>query len=123
MAKRQFDRPAPGKYYTEAQRKEWGRQQDIARAQRAARAAQGITPPKAKQRATRAKTLVADTSGSECFDSLTYKNGVVTASVHRPRRWGLGIRHEFAEAREWFSDDSLGGYFNDNVREPPAKGN
>jgi len=122
MAKRQFDRPAPGKYYTEAQRKEWGRQQDIARAQRATRAAQGITPPKATKRATRAKTLVADTSGSECFDSLTYKNGVVTASFIGPAAGDWEYDMSLAEAREWFSDDSLGGYFNDNVREP-TKGN
>ncbi len=122
MAKRQFDRPAPGKYYTEAQRKEWGRQQDIARAQRAARATQGITPPKAK-RPSRAKTLVADTSGSECFDSLTYKNGVVKASFIGPAAGVWEYSMSLAEAREWFADDSLGGYFNDNVREPPAKGN
>ncbi len=122
MAKRQFDRPAPGKYYTEAQRKEWGRQQDIARAQRAARAAQGITPPKAK-RPSRAKTLVADTSGSECFDSLTYKNGAVTASFIGPAAGTWEYSMSLAEAREWFNSDSLGGYFNDEIREPPAKGN
>ena len=122
MAKRQFDRPAPGKYYTEAQRKEWGRQQDIARAQRAARAAQGITPPKA-QRATRAKTLVADTSGSTCFDSLTYKNGVVTANFIGSAAGTWEYSMSLAEAREWFNSDSLGGYFNDEVREPPAEGN
>ena len=122
MAKRQFDRPAPGKYYTEAQRKEWGRQQDIARAQRAARAAQGITPPKAK-RPSRAKTLVADTSGSTCFDSLTYKNGVVTANFIGPAAGTWEYSMSLAEAREWFNSDSLGGYFNDEVREPPAEGN
>lgn len=122
MAKRQFDRPAPGKYYTEAQRREWGRQQDIARAQRAANAAQGITPPKAK-RPSRAKTLVADTSGSSCFDSLTYKNGTVTASFIGPAAGEWQYDMSLAEAREWFNADSLGGYFNDNVREPPAKGN
>ena len=107
MAKRQFDRPAPGKYYTEAQRKEWGRQQDIARAQRAARAAQGITPPKAK-RPSRAKTLVADTSGSECFDSLTYKNGVVTASFIGPAAGTWEYSMSLAEAREWFNCRQLG---------------
>jgi hypothetical protein len=122
MAKRQFDRPAPGKYYTEAQRKEWGRQQDIARAQRAAQAAQGITPPKAK-RASRAKTLVADTSGSSCFDSLVYKNGLVTASFKNPTVGDWDYQMSLAEAREWFNSDSLGGYFNDEIREPPAKGN
>ncbi len=122
MAKRQFERPAPGNRYSAAERAEWGRQQDIARAQRAARAAQGITPPKA-QRATRAKTLVADTSGSTCFDSLTYKNGVVTASFIGPAAGVWEYAMSLAEAREWFADDSLGSYFNSEIREPPAKGN
>ena len=122
MAKRQFDRPAPGNKYTAAERAEWGRQQDIARAARAAQAAQGITPPKAK-RPSRAKTLVADVSGSECFDSLTYKDGTVTASFIGPAAGVWEYDMTLAEAREWFNSDSLGGYFNDEVREPPAKGN
>ena len=122
MAKRQFDRPAPGKTTLRPQREEWGRQQDIARAQRAASAAQGITPPKAK-RPSRAKTLVADTSGSDCFDSLVYRDGTVTASFIGPAAGEWQYDMSLAEAREWFSDDSLGGYFNDNVREPPVKGN
>jgi hypothetical protein len=122
MAKRQFERPAPGNKFSQAQRDEWGRQQDIARAQRAANAAQGVTPPKAK-RATRAKTLVADTSDSECFDSLVYRDGTVTASFIGPADGEWQFDMSLAEAREWFADDSLGGYFNDNVREPPAKGN
>jgi len=125
MAKRQFDRPAPGNKYTAAQRAEWGRQQDIARAARAARAAQGITPPKAK-RASRAKELVADVSGSECFDSLVYKDGTVTASFIGPASGEWQYDMSLAEAREWFAEadgGSLGQYFNDNIREPAVKGN
>ena len=60
---------------------------------------------------------------SECFDSLTYKNGVVTASFIGPAAGVWEYEMSLAEAREWFSDDSLGGYFNDNVREPTPKGN
>jgi hypothetical protein len=118
---RQFERPAPGNKFIAAQRAEWGRQQDIARAQRA----QGTAQPKPtpKSRASRAQTLVADTSGSECFDSLVYRDGTVTASFVGPAAGVWEYDMSLSEAREWFSDDSLGGYFNDEIREPPAKGN
>ena len=124
---RRFVRPAPGNRYSAAERAEWGRQQDIARAQRAAQAAQVaqtdavLKPP--PKRASRAKTLVADTSGSTCFDDLRYSNGVVTASFKNPTVGVWKYDMSLSEAREWFADDSLGGYFNDEVREPPAKGN
>jgi len=115
---RQFERPAPGNKYTAAERAEWGRQQDRARAAR-------VTQPKATpaKRQSRSKTLVADTSNSECFDSLTYTDGVVTASFSGPAAgiWEYDV--DLATAREWFDDDSLGGYFNDQIREPPVKGN
>ena len=120
MAKRQFDRPAPGNRYTAAERAEWGRQQDAARA---ARNAPGYQKPTPAKRQSRAKTLIADTSGSECFDSLTYRDGTVTASFIGPAAGVWEYDMSLAEAREWFADDSLGGYFNDNVREPPVKGN
>lgn len=115
---RQFERPAPAKNYTAAERRAWGEAQDRARAERAARAAQGIAQPKPTpaKRATRAKTLTADTSGSTCFDSLTYRNGTVTASFIGPAAGEWDYEMSLAEAREWFSDDSLGGYFNDNIR-------
>jgi hypothetical protein len=47
---------------------------------------------------------------------LTFKNGVVTASFANPT---IGIwQYEMsrADAKEWFDDASLGGWFNDNVR-------
>jgi hypothetical protein len=87
------------------------------------RNAPGYQKPAPAKRASRAQTLVADVSGSECFDSLTYKNGTVTASFIGPASGEWQYDMSLAEAREWFSDDSLGGYFNDNVREPPVKGN
>jgi hypothetical protein len=117
---RQFVRPKPGSNYSSAQRAEWGAEQDRARAARTAGTEPKATPAK---RATRSKVLVADTAGSECFDSLEYSDGTVTASFIGPAsgEWTYDI--SLAEAKEWFSDDSLGGYFNDNVREPPDKGN
>jgi hypothetical protein len=112
---RKFDRPAPGNRYTAAERRAWGAAQDAARAARAAQAAQGVKPTPAK-RASRSKVLEADTSDSTCFDSLVYQNGVVTASFIGP---GAGIYDydvTLAEAREWFDDPSLGGFFNDNIK-------
>ena len=127
MAKRQFIRPAPGNKYTAAERAEWGRQQDAARAGRAAQAAQvaqteAVLKPPAK-RPSRAKAVVADTSGSECFDSLVYRDGTVTASFIGPSSGEWQYDMSLAEAREWFRADSLGSYFNDEIREPPVKGN
>lgn len=122
MAKRSFIRPSPGNRYTEAERKAWGAEQDRLRA---LRNAPGYVKPSAPKRASRAQTLVADTSSSTCFDLLVYRNGVVTASFIGPASGEWDYEMSLAEAREWFSDDLLGGYFNDNVREPttPAKGN
>jgi hypothetical protein len=115
---RQFERPAPGNRYTAAERKAWGAAQDAARATRAAQVAQGIVQPKppTAKRASRAKTLVADSSGSTCFDSLVYRNGVVTASFIGPAAGEWDFDVSLAEAREWFDDPSLGGYFNDNIK-------
>jgi hypothetical protein len=112
---RQFDRPPPGNRYSAAERRAWGAAQDAARAARAAQAAQGVKPTPAK-RQTRAKTLVADVSGSTCFDSLTYKDGTVTASFANPTVGVWQYDMSLKEAREWFADDSLGGYFNDNIK-------
>ncbi|HUE11650.1 MAG TPA: hypothetical protein VMQ54_11955 [Steroidobacteraceae bacterium] len=117
---RQFTRPPPGNRYSAEERAAWGREQDRLRA---LRNAPGYQKPAPAKRPSRAKTLTADTSDSECFDSLTYKNGVVTASFIGPAAGVWEYSMSRAEAAEWFSDDSLGGYFNDNVREPPAKGN
>jgi hypothetical protein len=113
MAKRQFERPLPGSAYSKAQRDAWGAEQDRLRALRNAPGYQRPTPAK---RQTRAKTLTADCSGSECFDSLTFKDGTVTANFIGPAagEWQYDI--SLKEAREWFGDDSLGGYFNDNIR-------
>lgn len=116
MPKRQFERPAPGNQYTKAQRDAWGAEQDRLRAARAAQAAQGIKPTPAK-RASRSKPLVADVGGSTCFDSLVYRDGVVTASFVGPASGTWQYEMSRADAKEWFNDpESLGKYFNDNVR-------
>jgi hypothetical protein len=112
---RKFIRPEPGSNYTAEQRKAWGAEQDRLRAERAARVAIAQPKPPAK-RATRAKTLTADTSGSSCFDALTYKNGVVRASFIGPASGTWEYEMSRADAKEWFDDASLGGFFNENVR-------
>jgi hypothetical protein len=120
MAKRQFERPMPGAAHTKAQRDAWGAEQDRLRA---LRNAPGYQKPAPAKRASRAQTLVADTSDSECFDSLVYRNGTVIASFIGPAAGEWTYDVNLATAREWFSSDSLGGFFNDEIREPPAKGN
>jgi hypothetical protein len=120
MPKRQFIRPAPGRNYTAEQRAAWGAEQDWLRA---ARNAPDYQKPSPAKRTSRAKTLSADCSDSECFDRLTYRDGVVTASFIGPAAGEWEYDMSLAEAREWFNSDSLGGYFNDEIREPPVKGN
>jgi hypothetical protein len=110
---RKFERPAPGNKYTAEQRAEWGREQDRLRALRAAPGYQKPTPAK---RASRAKTLEADCSGSTCFDSLSFKAGTVRAVFANPTVGEWTYEMSRAEAREWFDDDSLGSYFNENIR-------
>jgi hypothetical protein len=109
---RQFERPSPGNKYSAEQRKAWGAEQDRLRAARAAQP----TPTTPAKRASRAKTLSADCSGSSCFTSLTYKDGTVTASFANPTIGDWDFEMSLADAREWFNDESLGGFFNDNVR-------
>lgn len=110
---RKFGRPAPGNKYTAEERAAWGREQDRLRALRNAPGYQKPTPAK---RPTRGKELKADTSGSTCFDSLTFKNGVVRASFVGPASGVWEYPMSRADAKEWFDSDSLGGFFNDEVR-------
>lgn len=104
---------APGNKYTPEQRRAWGAEQDRLRT---LRNAPGYQKPAPAKRASRAKTLTADTSGSTCFDSLTYKNGTVTASFIGPAAGVWEYEATLAEAREFFAADSLGGWFNENWR-------
>jgi len=115
---RQFDRPQPGSDYTAAQRDAWGKAQDEARAARAAQAAQleAQAKPAPAKRPSRAKTLEADCSGSSCFEALSYRDETVVASFANPTIGEWTYDMSLKDAREWFNDESLGGYFNDNVR-------
>ncbi len=110
---RQFVRPAPGNKYSDAERKAWGAEQDRLRAERALQ--KELKPAPAK-RASRAKTLEADCSGSTCFDALSYRDGTVTASFIGPAAGEWTYEMSRADAKEWFSADSLGEYFNSEVR-------
>lgn len=110
---RQFTRPPPGNKYTAAERAAWGAEQDRLRA---LRNAPGYVKPTPAKRASRAKPIIADTSGSSCFNSLTYKDGTVTASFVGPSAgiWEYDMSRK--EAKEWFDDPSLGSYFNSEIR-------
>ena len=104
--------------YSAADKKVWAAQQDRIRAAsgtKAYRAQQGIAEPTPAKRQTRAETLVADTSGSTCFDELTYRSGAVTAVFTDGRTYEYDVSR--AEARAWFnSEDGLGEFFNSEIR-------
>jgi hypothetical protein len=71
-----------------------------------------MTAPK-RGHNSRGRTIVADCSGSSCFDDLRFKDGTVYATFTD------GTQYEYdmdkSEAQDWFDDD-LGGYFNAMVR-------
>jgi hypothetical protein len=66
------------------------------------------------------RKLFADASDSTCFDDLSYEGGVVTAIFTDGSIYDYPMSK--SEARDWFDDPSLGGYFNSVVREPTKKG-
>jgi len=93
-------RNAKGAQFTPAQRAAWGHKRDI----------------------SRAAELNADTSDSTCFDVLSYRDGIVTAIFTDGSEYQYD-GFTLADAEDWFDDDSLGGYFNSEIREPTPKGN
>ena len=104
-------RPAPGNKYSDAERKAWGAEQDRLRAERA------LQPkPTPAKRASRAKELTADTSGSTCFSAAKFKNGVLSLTFANPTIGTWEYEMSRAEAKEFFDSDSLGSYFNENIR-------
>jgi hypothetical protein len=111
-----FD-PKSGDVFADAVRDEL---KDIERRYResdkAAKAAakQEVKREKQAKHHKRSKTIEADASGSTCFSALEWFGGMVTAEF----RDGSVYTYEMTrkEAKDWFNDDSLGGYFNDAVR-------
>ncbi len=68
---------------------------------------------------SRAKTIVADTSDSSCFSDLRFKGGTVYATFTDGSQYEYDV--DRATFKEWI-DDSLGGFFNAEIREPtPGK--
>jgi hypothetical protein len=63
---------------------------------------------------SREKTIVAD-QASTCFDDLRWKNGTAFATFAKD-----GSQYEYEISRqqflEWIADESLGGFFNFEVR-------
>ncbi len=106
------------KQYSAAEKAAWGRQQDEIRAAGGIakwRAQQGIAAPTPAKRQSRAKPLIADVSGSDCFNSLVFTGGEVIAQFAKD---GSVYAYPMsrADAKEWFSDDSLGEFFNSEIR-------
>jgi hypothetical protein len=110
---RQYEPHGAGLKYSDAERKAWSIEQVRLAA---LRKAPGYEKPAPAKRASRAQKLEADTSGSSCFASLEYSDGVVTASFANPTIGDWDYEMSLKEAREWFNDESLGGFFNDNIR-------
>ena len=114
---RQYERHGAGLKYSDAERKAWSYAQVAARAAQAAQLKAEVKPPATPaKRASRAKTLEADTSGSTCFDALSYSDGVVTASFSNPTIGDWDYDMSLKDFREWASSQSLGGWFNDNLK-------
>jgi hypothetical protein len=76
----------------------------------------GYEKPAPAKRPSRATELKADVSGSSCFTSLKFRNGVVTAVFANPTIGTWQYEMSRADAKEWFDSESLGGFFNDEVR-------
>jgi hypothetical protein len=91
--------------YSKAEKATWGAEQDricAAGGIKAWRAQQGISEPTPAKRQSRTKLLIADTSESECFDSLVYRKGLVTAVFSKGGGAGTyEYEMSLAEAREW----------------------
>jgi len=70
--------------------------------------------PKGHNNKNRTRPLVADTSDSTCFDDLRYSNGSVFATFTDGSQYDYAMSR--SEAKDWFEDSSLGGFFNAYVR-------
>jgi hypothetical protein len=60
------------------------------------------------------RTLVADTGDSTCFSDLRWSGGVVYATFTDGSQYDYDMPR--SDAKEWFEDVSLGGFFNAYVR-------
>ena len=116
----------PRNDYTKAQRDAWQANRlagERARAKSSSLTAQidaalkpnAPPPPKAGHNSRRSKPLVADTDGSTCFTDLRYSGGFAygTFTDGTSYSWPCSA----SEFKEWRDDNSLGGYFNENIRE------
>ena len=110
---RQYEPHGAGLKYSDAERKAWSIEQVRLAA---LRKAPGYEKPTPARRQTRAKELKADTSGSTCFSAAKFKNGVLSLTFANPTigTWQYGMSR--AEAKEFFDSESLGGWFNDNLK-------
>lgn len=69
----------------------------------------------ATKRKSRARPLIADVSGSKCFSDLRWSKNQVFATFARD---GSSYSYPMSrkEAKAWFGAESLGQYFDENIR-------
>jgi len=67
------------------------------------------------KRKSRAKTIVADTSDSSCFDDLRFKNGTAFATFADGSQYDYPMSR--ADFNDWIDSGSLGNFFNRFVRD------
>jgi hypothetical protein len=68
-----------------------------------------------KKAAAAGKTLWAD-QDSDCFASLSWQNGIATATFYHGGQIEYTYDVDLETFLEWANSDSLGGFFNDVIR-------
>jgi hypothetical protein len=108
------DAELKAKPYTGQTKSVFGREGSLAKA--ADKGLQRRINEAVAERAPKGSTLRANLD-SDCFESVVWRDGVATATFWR----GGAIVYDYDVSREefidWVSSGSLGGYFNDNIRE------
>ena len=85
------------------------------RALNSQRGQQATSLSQIKKAAAQGKTLWAD-QDSDCFESLSWRNGVATATFWHGGDLTYTYPVDLETFLEWANDDSLGGFFNDVIR-------
>lgn len=73
------------------------------------------TPPPPKPQPKRRPSIIEAQQDSTCFSDLFWQNGLAVATFART---GTTYEYEMTrrEFKDWIRDDSLGSYFNEEIR-------
>jgi len=105
--------------YSKAEKAAWGAEQDRIRAAGGIKAwrASKVSPSRHRpKRQSREKPLIADTSESECFDSLVYRKDWSRPSLQRGGAGTYEYEMSLAEAPRVVRRSEFGEYFNAEIR-------